>query len=237
MLEPGTMLAFGPLHFSADLLSVLLALLLFPPWLKRVEADKSGSSAFLQAGGNSILLALVLYKLWPILEGGFEVIREPSRWLLYSGGAFGLEAGAAGGALLFFVQALRGKWLKPAVGEWLLAAVAFWALAQALLIKGYGIETAGWGLELQGVYYFPLHLLEAAVLLAMLLLLTFPRWRASFSKRERIGILLIGLGFWTIIHITLSAADRIPSGLLSYREEAGLVAVYLGAWLFLRKRE
>ncbi|MGG2479973.1 hypothetical protein [Brevibacillus borstelensis] len=236
MLEPGAMLSIGPLNFSASILSVVLALILYGIWIKRVEAEREGVQSFLQAGSNALLAALILYKLWPVLEAGKAVWLQPSRWLLYSGGAYGLEAAAAGGVLVFGLQVFRGKWPLERTIEWTLTAIAFLAAAYSIVVKQYGVETEGWGWVMNGSYYLPVNALQAGVMVLLMAMLTFSRSRAHFVRRERIGLLLMGIGLWAILYVTLSPTERIQAGWQSYREEMGLAAVYAGAWLLLRRR-
>ncbi|MEJ8544722.1 hypothetical protein [Brevibacillus borstelensis] len=234
MLEPGAILPIGPLNLSVNVLSIILALILFGIWIKRVEFDKAGVQPFLHAGSSALLAALLLYKLWPVLEAGKEVWLQPARWLLYSGGAYGLEAAVIGGVMVFGLHGIRGKWLGASTVEWTLTAMAFLAAAYALVVKQYGVATGGWGWELNGSCYLPVNVLEAGVMLILIAILTFAR--SHFERGERIGLLLMGLGLWTVLHITLSPIERMQEGWMSYREEVGLAAVYTGAWLLLRRK-
>jgi hypothetical protein len=236
MLEPGAMLSIGPLHFSASVLSVVLALLLYGFWIKRVEEKLEGVQSFLQAGSNALLAGLLLYKLWPVLEAGKAVWLQPSRWLLYSGGAYGLEAAAVGGLLVFALQAFRGKWPLERTIEWTLSAFAFLAAVYSIVVKQYGVETEGWGWVLNGSYYLPVNALHAGVMVLLIAMLTFSRSRAHFVRRERIGLLLMGIGLWAILYVALTPSESIQTGWRSYREEMGLASVYADAWILLRRR-
>ncbi|USG63386.1 hypothetical protein NDK47_14470 [Brevibacillus ruminantium] len=236
MLEPGSTLSVGPLQLPVQLLTFAVAVLLFSFWIKRVDSEKESVSAFLQAGGNALVVALLVYKLWPVLEAGTDLLVNPTRLLFYNGGAYGLEAAAVAGTLMFLAQGIRGKWLDLKTIEWLLALCAFLGAAYSVLVKGYGPAVEAWGWEQDGRHYLPLNLWEALLMLSVLMILSFPRMRQKASTRERVGVLLLGLGLWVILHFTLSVGETGVTGWMSYREEAGLAAVYLGAWLVLKKR-
>ncbi|WP_124728221.1 hypothetical protein [Staphylospora marina] len=233
MFESTDVLPFLP-TVSAAWLSLIPGIILYVYLLNRKAG--SLSEPLKDRLLSSFLIAVIIYKLWPVVESPGMMMNHPSLLLYYSGGAWGTEAAAVGAVLWFWWKHRQSPVQNGlSVLHWLLTGGLVLRLVSSLLIKEHGIPLSGLGWPAGEDTFFPVHFLRA-VLYGVLL------WRALFLvsrnrfTRRSVGELLAGTGAAEL----LSASFKPPGPLLwglSGWEWTGLAALLAGLALFVADRE
>ncbi|MGE5701176.1 MAG: hypothetical protein ACM32O_01460 [Clostridia bacterium] len=195
MFESGAALTVGGLSVGVPMIGYLiggLAVYLYLTYVAK-HADEEWGKAFADRLFSAVVVYVLVYKLWPLVEQWPKLLENPLSLLLYVGGAYAVEGGIVLAGLWFIYGAYKGKWLHWAAVERLLAAYVLFQAGYALVVKKYGPPTSGWGWSQDGTTYLPANLLEAAASLLLFGLYEWHRRRRPQQSLERFVVVVAGI--------------------------------------------
>ncbi|UFJ40792.1 hypothetical protein LOK74_22830 [Brevibacillus humidisoli] len=235
MFEPGTVWSWGPFTVPVLWMGMLVGIIGGYYLLARIGHKQQLPTVkpFLDTITSAALIGVLIYKLWPLVEQTDIFIRNPAALLLYSGGAYAAEAAGIASAGWFLYRGIRGKWLGWQAAEWLFAGSVLLLLSKAVFVKEYGVS-ASWGWELAGNTYIPLNLIDLVLYLSLLVVAYVFFVKKTVATRDRVGILLVGLGLAGLIRglWRVPAADTLLWG-MTLPELLLVAALLVGVTLLL----
>lgn len=195
MFEPTEGLYVGIATIPISMLSYILAFVVLSLILSRLENGKE----FLDKIVSTLIIGILTYKFWFIIEQPSILFKQPLQMLLYSGGAYAWEA----------TIILCGVWLsfqirkETPANRWgfiqrLLLAYIIVQMSHSILVKDYGKPTSGWGWKLDTQTYLPTNLI--LLLGYLLIILSFIMLHKKLiSSQERIGFGLISISIIELV--------------------------------------
>ncbi len=235
MFEPTTVLSLGPAHLGISLLGYAAGMIAALGWyaVQSKKDNEPWAKAFVDGLTGAVLIYLLIYKFWPIVEDP-RILLSPASLFLYAGGAYAKEAGMLGAGAWIVFRAIRGKWFHWLALEWLLVGYVIFAAVDNLLVKEYGIPTGGFGFELSGTRYVPLNLVVGGALVILFILYARGFHKRLRHPRERVGAMLVGIcfialakGMWSV------GGEQILLWGLSGRDIAMVAGIVIGGTLIL----
>ncbi|TCS94832.1 hypothetical protein [Hazenella coriacea] len=195
MFEPTEGLYIGITTVPISIVSYIIAFIALSLILSRSEDGKQ----FVDKMVSVLLIGILTYKFWFIIEQPSILFKQPLEILMYSGGAYAWEA----------TILLCGAWLSYQI--WKEAPSNRWRLIQrilfafiivrvsySLLIKDYGSPSSGWGWRLDDQTYLPTNLFLLVGYLLLLLSFYVLRKKLSFNK-DQISFWLIGISIIELV--------------------------------------
>lgn len=139
MFESLHTISIGPLTVSMNMMMLIFSIAVgygtVHMYLKRLDVKERTS--FLDSLLTGIIIAVVIYKLWPfILEPGL-LLSNPVNFIYFMGGPFAVY-GAIGAAFIYLlIQSWRKKWSYPCWDSLFFGAIVSF-FVYAVSIKDYG---------------------------------------------------------------------------------------------------
>lgn len=227
-------LSWGPFTIPVSWLGLLTGAIGYYLWMRWTVKGKERQTTkqFFDDLLSAVLVGFVVYKLWPLVEETDTFLHNPAALLLYSGGAYAVEAALVAAIGWFIYRTRKERWRGWQTTEWMLAGVIWLIMADALMVREYG-AVVDWGWSVGEITYAPLNLIDL-VLTGCLAVVVHVLPKKVWSERDRVGMILIGLGLVRLVRSLWSppAADAILWG-LSLGDLLFLLGLFVGMGLFL----
>lgn len=225
----------GPFFVNWELLTLLIAAAsaYFAAAL-RLRLSALEREPYLTIFFNGFALALFGWKLAPALAEPSLIWKAPLKMIMMPGGAFGAAVGGGLAVLYVLLRSLRGGIPLP-----LLADLASHGAAVFLLVRAvvggprYGLPTAlPWGIALSdpAYVYHPLHLYEAILAAAIVLVLWTRHRIAGDGRAAMFACFAGGIGFFALSLLEAKPAIS-PALLFTPAQWTALSALAFGLFL------